>query len=54
MCCNVTPFSLVNTHNFLGKMTASMSGPRQTLQTEILMLKTANCEAGHERGGVFV
>ena len=54
MCCDVTPFSLVNTHDVLGNMTASMSSPRQTLKTEILILKTADCAAGDERGGVLV
>jgi hypothetical protein len=54
MCCDVTPFSLVNTHDFLGNKTASMSSQRQTLKTEILILKTTDCEVGDERGGVLV
>ena len=54
MWCEVTPFSLVNTHDFLGNMTASMSSPRQTIKTEILILKTADCEVGDEWGGVLV
>jgi hypothetical protein len=54
MCCDVTPFSLFNTHDFLGNMTASMSSPLQNLKNEILILKTVDCEVGDERGGVFV
>ena len=54
MCCDVMPFSLVNRHDFLGNMIASMSSPRQTLKNEILILKTADCEVGDEQGGVLV
>jgi hypothetical protein len=31
-----------------------MSSPLQNLKTEILILKTADCEVGDKRGGVFV
>ena len=37
MCCDVTPFSLVNTHDFLGNMTVSMSSPLQNLTLRLLM-----------------
>jgi hypothetical protein len=53
VCCDFRPFSLVKTHD-VWKAAGSMSGVRQTLKTEILILKTADCEVGDERGSGFV